>query len=150
MLCHSYGKCYGNYPDTQRSFPNDIPNSDSRDAVISIYTQYQFVLAMENKCVPGYITEKIIAAFYSGAIPIYWGSSNSSDLFNPKAFINVNDFSTLDECVEYVLQLTDTQKQDMLQEPIYISELGNICNNSNTQNSIWIQYQELFKNFLVR
>ena len=35
--------------------------------------EYNFVLAFENSDLPGYITEKIIDAFKSGSVPLYWG-----------------------------------------------------------------------------
>ena len=33
------------------------------DDLIETYSKYKFVFAMENKCVPGYVTEKILNAF---------------------------------------------------------------------------------------
>ena len=39
-------------------------------------------IPMENQKGDGYITEKILNAFTSGAIPIYWGSSNINQFFN--------------------------------------------------------------------
>jgi hypothetical protein len=62
---------------------------------------------MENKIVKGYITEKIVNAFRSGSIPIYWGDPQiAKDIFNEKAFICVNDFDTLDDCANYVVNLS--------------------------------------------
>jgi len=42
---------------------------------------------MENTAVDGYITEKIVDAFLSGAVPVYYGSRTVFDLFNPNAFV---------------------------------------------------------------
>ena len=79
-ICHSLGKCNGKYPETNISKKIDISDSHFSSKLIDRYSQYKFVLAMENTCSHGYITEKIVNAFYSGAIPIYWGS-------------NINDFN---------------------------------------------------------
>ena len=150
--CHSYGSCYGDFPETQRSFPESC-RSYNRDHVVLVYTHYRFVLAMENQCVPGYITEKIVSVFRSGAIPIYWGSSNCCELFNPKAFINVNNFDTFQECVAYVTNLSEESQLQMLREPIYRGEMGHLFDseyNRTHSNSTLTHYQELFKNFISK
>ena len=69
---------------------------------INIYKDYKFVIAFENNSYPGYVCEKIAAALYAGCVPIYWGAGNVGEYINPKAFINVNDFSSFDECIDYV------------------------------------------------
>ena len=77
---------------------------------------------MENKINKGYITEKIINAFYSGAIPIYWGCNSVVQFFNKKAFINVNDFKTFEDCVNYVIHLDDATIHAMSLETIYTND----------------------------
>ena len=90
---------------------------------------------MENKNVLGYTTEKIINAFYSGAIPIYYGNKNINNLFNKKAFINVSDFENLGKCVDYVLNITDQQRKYMMSQPIYNSK-SNIINLFNNEYNL--------------
>ncbi len=46
-------------------------------------------------------------AFSAGSIPIYWGSSNVSELFNADAFINVSAFDSPLDCVKHVLELDE-------------------------------------------
>ena len=58
------------------------------------FGEFGFVVAMENKVAPGYLTEKIGAAFCAGSVPIYWGDSAAvSDFFNPEAFLDVGDYA---------------------------------------------------------
>jgi hypothetical protein len=98
-----------------------VDGMHSSDVVIQEYSNYKFVIAMENKIVKGYITEKIVNAFRSGSIPIYWGDPQiAKDIFNEKAFICVNDFNTLDECANYVVNLSKNpdKMQEMLNEPV--------------------------------
>jgi len=52
-----------------------------------LFRDYKYCLVMENKAQPGYITEKIIMAFLGGCVPIYYGTEEVFDLFNPKAFV---------------------------------------------------------------
>ena len=50
------------------------PPRSNRDENPYFFSQYRFVLCMENFNDPGYVTEKLLNALLSGAIPIYYGS----------------------------------------------------------------------------
>ncbi len=81
-------------------------------------SQYKFNLCFENSQGYGYVTEKIIDAYFSHTIPIYWGSPSVAKDFNPKSFVNVCDFKNFDEAIDYVRYL-HTHKNaylDMLYE----------------------------------
>jgi hypothetical protein len=99
-----------------------IDGMHSTDNVIKEYSNYKFVIAMENKIDNGYITEKIINAFKSGAIPIYWGDSKiAKELFNEKAFVCVNDFEKLNDCADHIIELNNNQDKiiEMINEPVF-------------------------------
>lgn len=56
---------------------------------------YMFSVAMENSSYPTYFTEKILDCFATGTIPIYWGSPDIADYFNPDGIIMLtDDFTT--------------------------------------------------------
>ncbi|WQV69429.1 fucosyltransferase [Helicobacter pylori] len=81
-------------------------------------SQYKFNLCFENSQGYGYVTEKILDAYFSHTIPIYWGSPSVAKDFNPKSFVNVCDFKNFDEAIDYVRYL-HTHKNaylDMLYE----------------------------------
>lgn len=65
----------------------------------------KFSFAFENSSHLGYTTEKIIQSFAANTIPIYWGDPNISNVFNPKAFINVNNFSSFEEAIKYIKEI---------------------------------------------
>jgi hypothetical protein len=65
---------------------------------------YKFVFAFENDLYPGYVTEKVIEAWATGAIPLYWGS-DPAKYINPKAIINLTDFNSLSDFVEFVAKV---------------------------------------------
>lgn len=150
--CHSLGKCYGKYPETQRK----VSGHWSDGGLIDAYSEYKFVFAVENCQRAGYITEKILNAFYSGAIPIYWGSENINSFFNKKAFINVNDFKNFKDCAEYIANLTEEKIKIMVSEPIYNNkspekDLLNLINdkyNMNHNNTTLCKYISRFEKFL--
>ena len=76
--------------------------SDWDDKAMNIYKDYKFVIAFENSSSLGYISEKILLPLSVGSIPIYWGAPDVKDYINPECFINVNDFDSFEDCIEYV------------------------------------------------
>ena len=146
--CISYGHCYGNYKKTNENCNGGFQGM----GLIKEYSECKFVIAMENSIGDGYVTEKIVNAFYSGAIPIYWGSSNVNELFNKNAFINVNDFNDIDECIEYIINLSDDDIKKMLNEKIYCdNDLVNIFNdeyNKKNENKVLKDYITKINNFI--
>ncbi|GAA9709333.1 glycosyltransferase family 10 [Helicobacter pylori] len=81
-------------------------------------SQYKFNLCFENTQGYGYVTEKIINAYFSHTIPIYCGSPSVAKDFNPKSFVNVHDFNNFDEAIDYIKYLHTHQNAylDMLYE----------------------------------
>ena len=57
-----------------------------------ILQRFSFNLCPENGLYPGYYTEKIPEAFYSGCLPITWADENISIDFNPNAILNLQPF----------------------------------------------------------
>jgi len=82
--------CYG------RAFPPLESDGSTRDFLKSdVCRDKQFALCPENSMSPGYYTEKIPDAFACGCIPITWCDSNVSHDFNPKAIINMAEYSSI-------------------------------------------------------
>ena len=140
--CHALGKCYGGkYTNTHKIVNGTWESAD----LIEEYKNYKFAFAIENKKVKGYVTEKIMNAFHAGCIPIYWGSENINDLFNPEAFINLSNFDSIDDCVDFVSKLSEEEIINMQNKPIYNekSELINLLNddyNTTYENKTLITY----------
>lgn len=102
--------------DCSGKYLNNMPNGDilprgvNGSGKVEHNKQYRFAIAFENENFYGYVTEKICDVFKSGCIPIYWGTNYVINDFNPKCFINANDFSSLEELVEYVIKV-DNDKE---------------------------------------
>lgn len=62
------------------------------DEATDLLSQCRFVAAVEGRKSPGYVTEKLVNALFAGAIPIYWGDSFATQLFNADAFLNVDNY----------------------------------------------------------
>ena len=66
---------------------------------------YKFTIAFENASYPGYVTEKLSHPLAVGSIPIYWGSPDAGEYYNPKAFINCHDYRNFEEVIEKVIEI---------------------------------------------
>lgn len=69
---------------------------------------YRFAICFENIMdVPGYITEKIFDAFFSGAIPVYRGAENVTDHIPAGCFIDIRSFSSYEELYSYMKDMPE-------------------------------------------
>jgi FkbM family methyltransferase len=126
-----------------------VPRGINCSGKIEHNNNYKFVLAFENKIFPGYVTEKICDVYKSRCIPIYHGSNAVVSDFNPKTFINANDFINFDELVKYIQKVDNDQElyESYFKEPIFSDYWLNIFNDfdrtffSNLANNIVSNYK---------
>jgi hypothetical protein len=84
-----------------------------------ILKDFSYNLCPENGLYPGYYTEKIPEAFYSGCLPITWADENISVDFNPSSLINLqplfkNDFRELAEILLSKKRLETYQSEPLI------------------------------------
>ncbi|WP_028298768.1 glycosyltransferase family 10 domain-containing protein [Olivibacter sitiensis] len=102
----------------------------SNSPKIDFQRNYKFTISCENYVFPDYVTEKIAHAFLADTVPIYFGDKTVAKYFNPKAFINCADFSSWDDCLQYVIEVdnNDNLYLNMLNEPVfYIPDFLDNC-----------------------
>lgn len=87
------GKSMNNMPSIDS--PNDLDKWTTKRRFLS---SYKFTIAFENYSYPGYHTEKILDPMVAGSVPIYFGNPRIAQHFNPRSFINAQDY------VEGILQ----------------------------------------------
>jgi hypothetical protein len=80
---------------------------DGEEAKIDFLSTRKFNICFESMSYPGYVTEKILHAFYAGTIPIYWGSPTIESDFNRDSFINVHNFKNQQEAIDYILKVDE-------------------------------------------
>lgn len=57
--------------------------------VAEVLVHYKFAICFENRDVDGYASEKLVSAYISQSVPIYWGAGKYVDkIYNPKAFVH--------------------------------------------------------------
>ena len=83
--------------------------------------QYKFCIAYENSAHPGYVTEKILHAYQSNCIPIYYGSERIVEDFNKETFINAHDFNSNEELIKYIKHVDEDEElyNSYLNKPIF-------------------------------
>ncbi len=108
-------------------YKNNIGLPNGVDDKICFLSKYKFNIACENISHSGYCTEKIVEAFAAGTIPVYWGDPCISDYFNPKAFINCNEYNDMNSVIDVVKEIDNDKDRylKMLSEPIIINEKYN-------------------------
>lgn len=81
---------------------------------------HKFSIVCENSSSPGYTTEKLVQAFAANCIPIYWGDPAVAKVFNKNAFINVQDYESIDDVVNKVREVDENNEIyiEMLQQPV--------------------------------
>jgi len=96
------------------------PISLGKEAKQAFLSAYRFNLCFENRAFPGYTTEKLSDAYEAGCVPLYWGNPLVERDFNPRAFLNLHNFSTDIEFVEKVVELDHDEdaRAAMLAEPL--------------------------------
>jgi len=93
-------------------------DDDWREAKFKFISDYKFTVAFENTLAKGYTTEKLYQPLAANSIPIYWGNPDVAKDFNPKAFINCNDYKNFDEVINKIIELDadDEKYLQMLRE----------------------------------
>jgi len=97
--------------DSCGSVMNNIgscPNGFTSPEFYHFISNYKFMICFENVSQPNYFTEKLVNAYYGGAIPIYWGCTNIHDYVNMEAILYLkpnfteNEFNDLIKQIEYL------------------------------------------------
>lgn len=106
--------------------------------------QHKFTIAFENSSYPGYTTEKLTQAMRVGSIPIYWGNTRIAEEFNTKSFINIHDFESLDDVINYIIEIDNDEKKylDMLHEPWF---KDNFLQKSQVYETFYCFFERVIK-----
>lgn len=103
----------------------------------------KFSIAMENTVFPGYNTEKLTDPLVARSVPIYWGDPAVERFFNPKAFINVQSFPSVEAAIEHIIAVDkdDALYQAYLLEPPFV---GNVVPGALSDEAYLSFFQGVF------
>lgn len=90
----------------------------TRDKIEFLKTR-KFYLAFENGSYGGYVTEKILHAYYARTVPIYWGSTTLEMDFNPEGVINWHDYRDDKKFMDRIIEVDNNDElyYHMLNQP---------------------------------
>ena len=107
----------------------------------SFISQYKFSIAFENSSVPGYTTEKLMQALAADTLPIYWGNPLVGRDFNPKSFVNLQDFKSIKDCVDYIVYLD--QNDEKYLEILHENKFNPEENYKDYKERIWAFFDHI-------
>jgi Glycosyltransferase family 10 (fucosyltransferase) C-term len=84
------------------------------DRKVQALADYRYSIIIENSQTEYYITEKLIDAFLTGTIPIYWGASEAQKIFDPTGMLVFTD----EDDFQRVLKLATPEYYDNVKEAI--------------------------------
>ena len=118
----------GNYFDDQISAGlNDFHgvNTPWEKQKLEFLKDYRFSICFEHQNRAGYHSEKLFHAKVAGTIPIYWGNESVNNDFNKKCFINLVDYDSVGDLVEYVKYVDSNEDvyQSYAQEPLFVDNV---------------------------
>lgn len=114
---HYGGKCRGKSKKLKKTTVNQT--GIGWDANWKLYHDYRYCIAMDNRKIAGYISEKIANAFMGGCVPIYYGTTEVFDIFNKDAFIYYDIGNPTPALVQIrYLEQNRTAYDEMLAQPI--------------------------------
>lgn len=90
---------------------------------IEFFQKYKFNMAIHYTNTDYIVQEKIIHAFFSGAIPIFFGNKLIlEEGFNPESFINLHNFDDLNSFLELVKRIDSDHKlyKEYIEAPIFL------------------------------
>jgi hypothetical protein len=143
--CHirnTFMELLNNYSrvDSGGNFRNNIGINAPHDhgEYMKFLSNYRFNICFENGKHPVYITEKLVNAYISGSIPIYWGATKVREWFNPNAFFYLEDDSEqgMINLIEQI-KIVDSDPVKYLKmqsEPLIIGDIPDCMNKD-----IWKQ-----------
>lgn len=74
---------------------------------VQLKSPYKFSIASENAVYCGYTSEKIFTSLEAHTVPIYFGNPDVCEDVNPEAFINANDFESLESLMTYIKKVDE-------------------------------------------
>lgn len=96
---------------------------------INACKDYRFSIVIENCKEDFYFTEKLIDAFLSGVVPIYWGCPSIGQFFNTDGMIlfdNANEIPAIASNTDYLLSFYK-EKQEIIKENFNTALRFKIC-----------------------
>ena len=113
----------------------------------NVLGDHKFMICCENTKMETYSTEKIVNPYLSKTIPIYWGSHNIKNIFNPDSMLFLEDESedSINKLIEKIIELDndDDKYLEFINRPIFTEENIKFWNENYTIDSLAKKINEI-------
>jgi hypothetical protein len=116
---------------------------------LNVLGSYKFMICFENTKMETYSTEKIVNPYIARTIPIYWGSHNIKNIFNPDSMLFLEDETdeSFTKLINKVMELdNDDQKYlEFINRPIFSKDNIKFWNENYTLDSLGNKINNILK-----
>ena len=113
----------------------------------NVLKRHKFMICFENTKMETYSTEKIVNPYLSGTIPIYWGSNNVKNIFNPDSMLFLEDESeeSINKLIEQIIELDNDDKKylEFINRPTFTEENIKFWSENYTIDSLAKKINEI-------
>ena len=106
----------------------------------NMLSNYKFMICCENTKMETYTTEKIVNPYLGRTIPIYWGSHNIKNIFNPDSILFLEDETeeSINKLIQKVIELDNDDEKylEFINRPIFIEDNIKFWNENYMINSL--------------
>jgi hypothetical protein len=88
--------------------------------------KYKYTVCFENDIYPGYVTEKLIDAYYCETVPLYWGDLGAQDVINDESHLNLLSCTSLGIFKEKIAAINDEDYSMIYSNP-FMKKLPNLA-----------------------
>ncbi|MBQ2017362.1 MAG: hypothetical protein II208_02440 [Alphaproteobacteria bacterium] len=112
LMKYRHVDCPGRVLNNMSADDLEPRDGDWGTSKLAFLNKYKFTIAFENSCSDGYTTEKMLHPVLAHSVPIYWGNPLVVRDFNPRAFINCNDYDNdFDKIIARIRELDNDDEQ---------------------------------------
>ncbi len=106
---------------------------------IEFLKNYRFSIAFENERSPGYTTEKLVDAFLSGCLPIYYGDPLVGLDFNSESFVNMDSFGCFEQLADEIIRIENDSAvwYKFSEQPVFFDDRIPQCADAEMIFSFW-------------
>jgi hypothetical protein len=106
----------------------------------NVLREHKFMICFENTKMVTYSTEKIANPYLANTIPIYWGSENIKNIFNPDSMLYLEDETeeAMDRLISRIIELDqdDEKYLEFINRPIFNSHTTQFWNENYSFESL--------------
>ena len=106
----------------------------------NMLSNYKFMICCENTKMETYTTEKIVNPYLGKTIPIYWGSHNIKNIFNPDSILFLEDETeeSINKLITKIIELdNDNEKYlEFINRPTFTEDNIRFWNENYMFNSL--------------